>query len=64
MIPENVLYNRILTSLETKGVQKKNSRMIYIMIHNRFGHAVENTGLMLDNALKMKENILLEGRMY
>ena len=28
-------------------------------VHNRFGHAVKNTGLMLDNALKMKENILL-----
>ena len=30
-------------------------------IHATYNHAITNTGLMLDNALKLEENVLLEG---
>ena len=30
-------------------------------IHTTYKHAITNTGLMLDNALKLEENVLLEG---
>ena len=57
-----VLYNRILGSLDImEKITEDELKNDLDWVHNRFGHAVKNTGLMLDNALKMKENILLEG---
>lgn len=56
------LYNKVLASVNveekiTEGELKNDLEWI----HNRFGHAIANTGLMLDNALKLNQNILLEG---
>jgi adenylosuccinate synthase len=58
----STLYNRILQSV---GIEEKitvdDLKNDLMWVYKRFGHAISNTGLMLDNALKMNEKVLLEG---
>jgi adenylosuccinate synthase len=56
------LYNNVLVSMGVEEkITKKDLKNDLEWIHNRFGHAITNTGLMLDNALKLNQNVLLEG---
>ena len=55
-------YNRILKSLGiNEEINEDELKNDLTWIHNRFNHAIANTGLMLDNALKMNQKVLLEG---
>ena len=56
------VYNRILKSLNIKElITEKELKEDLFWVYNRFNHAIANTGLMLDNALKMNQKVLLEG---
>lgn len=55
-------YNRTLNSLDiSETITEEELGNDLLWIHNRFHHTIANTGLMLDNAIKMSQKVLLEG---
>ena len=55
-------YNRTLRSLNiNENITEEDLTADLKWIHNRFNHTIANTGLMLDNAIKMNQKVLLEG---
>ena len=56
------LYNNVLSSVNVEErITEEGLKKDLEWIQKRFGHAIANTGLMLDNALKLNQNLLLEG---